>query len=690
MSLKAAKEALLRKRYTEAIAILLEYCQDSPDRGTKEYIQAQMWLVSSYQRTGRADKAIAICEQLQESPDPQLQQWSRKSLVTLRAVLAAEPDTGIKSNPDVASVIKSKPNRYYRDNVTLALAPRMNLYYILAAIATVSIVVGIIFGIQLWLISLVSLALTTGWAIVAITNTVVLSTLLFFMSPWIIETAQKQYHRTQWVTLADLDEIAPEAVAVIEKFCEIQNIDIPRLGLIEDRNPVAFIYGILPNSTRIVVSRGLLQLLDDDEIAAIYAYQLGRIPNLSVAIITFAAAPAQLIYLFHVWLSRLSFRAKRAKNALQLIALSANWLYNLGNYIVLWTTRTSTYLCDRTAAELTGNPNAMTRALTKIARGFVQQTQLGQPSRLLESTRALGTCDYKTAIPIGMAFEILYAGQSEHNLYKVFLWELFNPWANWLEWHSTHALIGRRVKQLTNYVKQLGLTSEYDFPQILSEGGSLNRAKLYRTFRRDLLIQTAPYTGLLLGLGLSFALFWLYNNWLPLSLSTIGLGLGIMFQGSLRYPSYRKVADTDLVSLLIDPYASTLCGQPVQIPGELLGYGRHEMQLGYTFKLEDQSGSIYLNYLPNLKKLYTDPGQIIQQMEILVGESVLATGWFRRGEISAIDLSTLKPILEDPKSKTKTLISYHQLWNNVLSSAIVLLGLTILAISSLFQEFWRW
>ncbi len=685
MSLKAAKEALLRKRYTEAIAILLEYCQDAPDRTAQEYIQAQMWLVSAYQKTGRADKAISICEEFQDSDDPQLQQWSRKSLGTLRAALDRDDDDRIKANPDVASVIMSKPNRYRKNNVTLALAPKLQLYYVLAAIATVLIVLGIILGVLLWLISLKELNLTSPWLISAITLTVLISTVLFFMSPWIIETAQKQYNRTQWVTLSDLDEIAPEAVVAIEKFCEIRNIDIPRLGLIEDNIPVAFIYGILPNSTRIVVSRSLLQLLDDDEIAAIYAYQLGHLQNWSFSIITFAAAIPQLVYLLHVWLSRVSFRAKRAKNTLRIVAGFVNVLYNLSNYILLLITRTSGYLCDRFASEMTGNPNAMTRALTKIARSLVSQNQVGQPtSRLLESTRTLGTCDHKTAIPIGMAFEILYSGQSEYNLYKVFLWELFNPWANWLEWHSTHPLISRRIKQLTSYANQLGLTSEYDFPQILSEGKSLSKIKLSKNFGRDLLIQTAPYTGLLIGFLLSQVFYWLYNNWLPLSLSIIGLGLGIMFQGSLRYPSYRKVIDTDLVGLLIDPYASTLCGQPVQIPGELMGYGRKENQLGYTLKLEDQSGLIYLNYLPNLKLMFSKSNETIQQMEKLTGESVTATGWFRRGEISAIDLTFLRPILQDPSSKVKSLASYHQLWNNLLSSAIVLVGLTILVITSLF------
>ena len=73
MSLKAGKEALLRKHYTEAISILTEYSQDHADPRAKDYVQAQIWLVSAYKKTGRADKAIIICEQLEESNDPQLQ-----------------------------------------------------------------------------------------------------------------------------------------------------------------------------------------------------------------------------------------------------------------------------------------------------------------------------------------------------------------------------------------------------------------------------------------------------------------------------------------------------------------------------------------------------------------------------------------------------------------------------------------
>ena len=123
MSLKAGKEALLRKHYTEAIALLTEYSQQHPDPNAKDCVQAQIWLISAYKKTGRADKAIAICERLEEYPDPQLQKWAQKSLITLRSILDEPLDDRIKRNEDVASVIKSSPRRYRKKNVTLNLPP---------------------------------------------------------------------------------------------------------------------------------------------------------------------------------------------------------------------------------------------------------------------------------------------------------------------------------------------------------------------------------------------------------------------------------------------------------------------------------------------------------------------------------------------------------------------------------------
>ncbi|PZO40593.1 MAG: Zn-dependent protease with chaperone function [Pseudanabaena frigida] len=683
MSLKAGKAALLRKHYTEAIAILTEYSQDSTDKTAKDYVQAQIWLVSAYKKTGRADKAIAICEQLENSSDPQLQEWAQKSLLTLRAVLDTPDDDRIKRNEDVASVIKSNPRRYRKKNVALDLPSRYTYFLIAAIVLTILLVIGLQFLIGLGISRFFTDYFSEAWLKTTAVVTAVFSILLFFMSPWIIDITQKQYHRIQWITLADLDEKSPESVEIIEDFCEKYNIFVPRLGWIEDDAPVAFTYGVISNSARIVVSRGLFDCLDDDEIAAVYAYQLGRIRNKSFAVLTFVSAPVQVLYYIYVLLSRQSYRAKSAKQFWQIAATFANAIYSISNYLLVWLSHASTIVSDRFASEITGNPNALARSLPKMARQMLPYNQPAMPTnRLLESTRAIGICDRQTMTAIGLAMEIAHSGQTDLDPYRVFLWELFNPWRRWLEVHSTHPLVGKRLRFLSTYSKQLGLLTEYDFAELLKEEKKLNQKRLYQNFWRDLSIQISPVVGVLIAIVAAMLLSQLYNRWLWLSFSLIGLGLGFMFQGSLRYPDFRRVADTDLVSLLIDPYTSYVQGVPVQIPGELLGYGTDEFYIGYSLRIEDQGGLAFLNYIPNFRQWIIDPSNTIKNLEMLCDRSVIASGWFRRGKFPIIDLSTLQPIMEDRPKQRASLISYHQFWNNIGSSILVLLGLAILLLTS--------
>jgi outer membrane protein assembly factor BamD (BamD/ComL family) len=66
--LKQGNFALWGKRYDEAIATLTTYCQ-STEPGDRQYTQAQIWLLKAYQGSGQTPEAIALCQQLTQSPE---------------------------------------------------------------------------------------------------------------------------------------------------------------------------------------------------------------------------------------------------------------------------------------------------------------------------------------------------------------------------------------------------------------------------------------------------------------------------------------------------------------------------------------------------------------------------------------------------------------------------------------------
>ncbi|MDX1976340.1 MAG: M48 family metalloprotease [Pseudanabaenaceae cyanobacterium bins.68] len=680
MSLQAAKQALLAHNYTEAIALLQSYCQDHPQPHSENFHQAQMWLVNAYQRTGRTDRAIAVCEELLGLNDLALQQWAATTLTNLQLELEGAP----ASNHHHSEVVKSQPNRYRKGNVHLTLPGIKGLAYGLGAVLAIATQIGWSAIFWFWLVSHLNptLVITTGWQIVALVLTLGSNLLLFFMSPWIIDQVQSQVLRLNWINLNDLENYSGEAVELIEQFCQQRQYHIPQIALVEDPSAIAYTYGVLPNSSRLVLSRGLLELLDPEEIAAVVGAQLGQIASWSFAIATYGSGLAQLLYGLQTWLVRLSLRIKRGKLACKVLAKVVERLRDVALIPVGLATRPSAPIYDQFGAAVTGNPNAIARAFTKIARATLGQTE----NRVLAFSRSLAVIDYETLNPTGIAFEILHGGQADPdfrtNLYGVFLWEMFNPWAKWLACGSTHPLLGDRLRGLTRFCKQLGLTTEYEFDQLIKQGESLNRRKLYKNFLIDLMVETAPYTLAGAGYITSQYLYWLYDNWLPLALTGVGAGIGIMWRGSFRYPNYNRVAATTLANLLVDPYASTLRGQPVQIPGEILGYLHGQPQRGslsYGIKLGDQSGLIYLDYLPNLKTLCTEPQVAIRKLETLVGKAVVVTGWFRRDRLATIDLAELKPI----SSQIKTMPSYHQFWNNLASAILVFSGLGLLVVSNL-------
>ena len=658
MSLQAGIEAIKQKRYQEAINLLERFCGQCLDDRSEDYLRARMWLVAAYQKTNQNQKAIALCQQISNSNNPKVSQWAQQTLESLSS-----------------SAITNTKQRADGFGVKLAMASVAgNLAF--ASTITMSFLFGMVFVLALAVVFIYNSENPVWGLVISIAFTLIFSLAAFFLSPFLMDITQSWLYKTRWVDLAELKNKSPETAAVIQRICAEKNLKQPRLGIICDQNPTAFTYGSLPNSARLIVSEGLFTYLKDDEIATVYAHELGHIVHWDFAVMTVAATLVQICYLLYVFLRELGRgnNNNSAKDAASGIALVAYFFYLIGTYLILYLSRTREYFADHFAAETTGNPNALSRALVKIAYGILEESQQNkEPSKLIEGTRALGIYDHKGAAATGTAYR---AASRPEQIGRVFLWDMFNPWGWWMELNSTHPLTGKRVRALSTYAEQLGLETEFDMSRVVREGKTLNKGKLYSNFLLDICLYLSQLIGFLAGLAIGIiplinAPESPQNQGLLLACPLIGLGIGTLFKTFVTYPNFSHAADTDVITLMSDPYASPLRGKPAKLQGKLIGRGDAGYVFGSDLMLQERSGLMYLHYASRFGAI----GNFLfgmKRVKSLIGSEVNALGWFRRGIGSWMDLIRLE-------SNNGTIVrSYHRFWALVFGSGAIILGLVII------------
>lgn len=683
--LEAGRKALKEKRYEEAVEGLEEFCHSSAETDSPDFAQAQMWLVKAYRGNGQIPEAIALCEELADSSDALVRDWGKQTLPSLK--VSGRKASGRKARTPAPEPEPSPESRFEEQPKAIPKAgrsPQMGVRLAMKGIAgslalastvTISLLFGMVLVLSLALILIIGSDSPETGLQMAIAITIAINLGMFFLSPWIMDFIQGGLYRIRWVSLKEIERYSPESAEVIRQVCDRKKLKHPKLGIIDDDNPTAFTYGSLPNTARIVVSKGIFVYLDDDEAAAVYAHELGHIVHWDFAVMTLASTLLQIIYLIYIYTRELADQLgngdteKKIKQAARNAALLAYIFYVIGNYLLLYLSRTREYFADRFSAETTGNPNGLSRALVKIAYGILEEAKdTAQPSKLIQGTRALGIADAKGAASIGTAYRI--ASEPE-KIGRVFLWDMFNPWGWWMELNSTHPLTGKRIRALSTYAEQLGLDVEFDMGRIMGEGRKLNRKKLYGDFVFDVFICWIQWIGGIVGAGLGFALYSLSRGLMSPAMvsafATMGFGIGTLIKMFVAFPHFKRLPKTDILTLMSDPYASPLRGKPAKIEGKVIGRGDAGYAFGSDMKFQDPAGTIYLRYASRFGPL----GNFLfgwTQVESLVGVEGGAVGWFRRGIVPWMDLSELK-------GETRIVTSHHRFWLSVLGCGAIVLGL---------------
>jgi heat shock protein HtpX len=201
------------------------------------------------------------------------------------------------------------------------------------------------------------------------------SLVLLALTPYLSELLALSVARVD----ADADVIDARLRPMVERLCGLADLPPPRLGVMPTDVPNAFSAGRTPKRAVVVVTRGLLERLDDDELEAVLAHELAHVANRDAFVMTIAAAPTMLGRKVLWGFASLPVTAEGAgKKVLAAIALLyflplllVGWIvYAFATLLVMSITRYREYVADRGAALLTGAPEQLMSALQKIADAF--------------------------------------------------------------------------------------------------------------------------------------------------------------------------------------------------------------------------------------------------------------------------------------------------------------------------------
>jgi heat shock protein HtpX len=149
---------------------------------------------------------------------------------------------------------------------------------------------------------------------------------------------------------------------------ERMGIPMPKLWVTPDLSPNAFATGRNPKHASVAVTSGILQLMKDDELAAVLAHELGHVKNRDILISSIAATLASAI----TYLARMAMwfggrrddgrRDRSPVGGLLMIFLAPM----AAGLIRMAISRTREFSADATSAHILGTAQPMISALEKL------------------------------------------------------------------------------------------------------------------------------------------------------------------------------------------------------------------------------------------------------------------------------------------------------------------------------------
>ena len=177
----------------------------------------------------------------------------------------------------------------------------------------------------------------------------------------------------------------PRLYKTVRRVSQLYNLPMPEVGIVESWTPNAFATGRNPKDAAVVATRGLLEMLPDDELEGVIAHEMAHVKDRDILVMSFASMMASLISnLSYIAYIALIFGGDRDRNAVVQIA-AAVLVYLVmplaALMVQLGISRSREYLADETGGRTIRNPRALARALEHIEKGEVRYQKATRTTR---------------------------------------------------------------------------------------------------------------------------------------------------------------------------------------------------------------------------------------------------------------------------------------------------------------------
>ncbi len=458
----------------------------------------------------------------------------------------------------------------------------------------------------------------------------------FFISPYLTDLTMKWFYHASFEA-----EIPDYLKEFISAECTKYKMNYPRMGYIDDGAPNAFTYGHTKNDARIILTKGIFDLLSEEEVKAVVGHELGHVTHYDMLFMTAAElVPLVLYYVYELCSKDNNSNDDSNSGQYKVMAgLIAYLLYIVSEYIVLWLSRTREYYADAFSIKETRNPNALASALVKIGFGLVTSDD-GSKKHSTKNVGALGIFDAKTSKSLVVSTN---NNIEDKTLIKNSMkWEMWNPWGFICELNSTHPLISKRLINISKYSGEYNQEPYIEF--------DLQKPESYwDDFFVELFIGYAPFLSLLLGIIYSFVIA--YDEDFMVSMGVTLLLTAIFMFIRFKRSHRGGYTDNTVANLLGEVKVSNVTAIPCVLKGKVIGRGNPGCIFSEDFILQDNTGIVFLDYnqpLTIVNKIFA----LFKSQEYM-DKTIKVKGWYRRCPVPYVEIYEM-----DIDGKTKKVYTY--------------------------------